>query len=75
MSGEARARHLFSIDRGRLRAPRDPGPTVKAASASMEGDEAAWIMALGPARDYSGLHFTGEKQLARQVLDALPHPA
>ena len=37
----------------------------------MEGDEAAWIMALGPARDYSGVRFMGEEQLTRQVLDAL----
>ena len=71
ISRATRARHLFSIDQGRLGAVRDTDTTVTATRAGMEGDEAAWIMALGPARDYSGVRFMGEEQLTRQVLDAL----
>jgi hypothetical protein len=42
------------------------------ATAWVEGDEAAWIVALGPARDCTTVHFKGKRQLAKQVLDALP---
>lgn len=48
--------------------PRDK-PT-----ACVEGDEAAWIAALGPERDPTGLTFTGEQQLGRRLLHALPTP-
>jgi hypothetical protein len=41
-------------------------------TARVEGDEAAWVDALGPARDYSGLHFAGKRAIAEGILDALP---
>jgi hypothetical protein len=71
ISRATRARHLFSIDQGRRGGVRDTDTTVTATRAGMEADEAASIMALGPARGYSGLRCMGEEQLARQVLDAL----
>jgi DNA-binding HxlR family transcriptional regulator len=41
----------------------------------MEGDGAAWVAALGPARDYERLRITGDQLLARRILDALPRSA
>jgi len=42
------------------------------ASALVEGDEQAWIAALGPAGDCSRLRLTGDTQLAKSLFDALP---
>jgi DNA-binding HxlR family transcriptional regulator len=65
--------HRFETVDGRLQpvagAPAVDGPK---ASARIQGDRAAWEAALGPRRDYAGLHLLGRKQLARQVFDALP---
>jgi DNA-binding HxlR family transcriptional regulator len=47
----------------------ETGPTARA-----EGDEAAWIAALGPARDRAGLSLSGHRQIATALLDALPGP-
>jgi len=62
-------RMWFQIEHGRLAAADVPGV---GATAWIEGDEAAWIAALGPARHYGRLSFKGERQLATQILDALP---
>ncbi|HEX4466329.1 MAG TPA: hypothetical protein VH025_04020, partial [Solirubrobacteraceae bacterium] len=51
------------------RAGEDARPKSKAV---VRGDEAAWIAALGPQRDYSGLAFTGARRFARAILEALP---
>jgi len=45
------------------------GPTGRA-----EGTEAAWVAALGPARDRAGLTLSGEQRIATALLDALPGP-
>ena len=42
--------HWFEIDEGRLHATRR---AADQATARIEGDDRAWIAALGPARDYS----------------------
>ncbi len=42
------------------------------ATVCLQGDEQAWIAALGPAGDYRDLRFNGAAQLAREVLDGLP---
>jgi len=68
-SADARLSHKFQIEHGRLRTIEE---AADAASARIEGDEHAWIAALGPARDHTGLRFTGRKRLAKQILDALP---
>jgi DNA-binding HxlR family transcriptional regulator len=61
--------NLFQIVDGCLQsASTSPTETT----ARVEGDEAAWIDALGPARDYSGLHFAGRRAIAEGILDALP---
>jgi DNA-binding HxlR family transcriptional regulator len=68
-SADARLSHKFQIEDGRLHATDEAD---RAASARIEGDEHAWIAALGPARDHTALRFTGRKRLAKQILDALP---
>lgn len=44
-----------------------PGPP----SASVEGDAPAWIAALGPDGDSTGLRITGDNQLVSSILEAL----
>jgi DNA-binding HxlR family transcriptional regulator len=70
-TGNEGVRSGFLIENGRLR-PSEAGVEANAAAASIEGDEAAWIAALGPARDYTQLRITGRKRFAKKILDALP---
>jgi len=67
--GEERTAHWFKIAEGRLRpsAARATKATVR-----IEGNDQAWIAALGPDRDYSGLNLAGRRKLAQRVLDSLP---
>lgn len=67
--GEERTVHSFEVAGGRLRTSDAPAakPTVR-----LEGDDEAWIAALGPSRDYSGLHLAGKLRLAERILDSLP---
>jgi len=63
-----RLRHWFQIDDGRLQASdRHNGE----ATGCIEGDEAAWIAALGPQLDHGKLRFGGDGRLALQIFDAL----
>jgi DNA-binding HxlR family transcriptional regulator len=62
------ASHWFHIADGRLTA----GDPADEATARVHGDEAAWVAALGPGGDYSGLRFTGKRSIAKRVLDSLP---
>jgi DNA-binding HxlR family transcriptional regulator len=62
----------FQIVDGRLQAVL-VGP--EQATARVEGSETAWVDALGPGRDYSGLRFAGKRQIAERILDALPQEA
>jgi DNA-binding HxlR family transcriptional regulator len=71
-AGEERTAHWFEIAGGRLQAA---GEQATKATARIEGDDEAWIAALGPARDYSGLHLAGRRRLARRVLESLPRVA
>jgi DNA-binding HxlR family transcriptional regulator len=61
--------NLFQVVAGRLQSAAE---SVEQTTARVEGDEAAWIDALGPARDYSRLRFIGERKIAERILDALP---
>jgi DNA-binding HxlR family transcriptional regulator len=61
--------YRFEISDGTLRATCD---SDAAARARVEGDEAAWIAALGPGADCSGLTFSGKRTTAKHLLDALP---
>jgi hypothetical protein len=67
---EAPARQLFDIHDGRV-THVEPGECVP--WACIAGPVTAWALALGPARNTSGLQLTGDKQLAWRVLAALPH--
>lgn len=67
---EAPLRQLFDIREGRLEPIEDAKPTVP--WTRIEGAEQAWIAALGPKRAHGQLRFTGDEQLARRILDALP---
>jgi DNA-binding HxlR family transcriptional regulator len=60
--------HRFRIRDGKVESTDAVG---HAASTCIEGEESAWIAALGPTLDPSGLRIRGNKQLARQVFDAL----
>jgi DNA-binding HxlR family transcriptional regulator len=54
----------------------DPGPDRKSTKKTcLEGDDDAWIAALGPTGDYERLRITGDKRLAKRILDALPRSA
>jgi len=64
----AGASHWFQISDGRLMA----GEAAVGATARVQGDEAAWVAALGPGGDYSGLRFAGKRSIAKRVLDSLP---
>jgi DNA-binding HxlR family transcriptional regulator len=61
--------YRFEISDGRLH----PGDNSDGeAMACVEGDEAAWIAALGPHADSSRLRFSGKRSLAKRMLDSLP---
>jgi DNA-binding HxlR family transcriptional regulator len=67
--GEERTAHWFKIAEGRLRPASE---RAAKATVRIEGDDRAWIAALGPDRDYSGLTLAGRRKLAQRVLDSLP---
>jgi DNA-binding HxlR family transcriptional regulator len=62
-------RHLFNIDDGRLIAiaPAEMMPWT-----CMTGEANAWVDALGPSYKATALEVTGDKQLAKAILGALP---
>src|SRR6202012_365583 len=64
-----RVRHWFEVVEGRLRAVPSHAAT---ATTQIEGDEDAWIAALGPAHDRSRLRSAGQGPLAARILDSLP---
>lgn len=59
---------IYQVREGRL-SLEDAGDPP---GARVEGDRSAWILALGPAADYTRLGFSGNTQLAKGILDALP---
>jgi DNA-binding HxlR family transcriptional regulator len=63
------AKHRFAIAHGRLVGVAASGTQP---TALVEGNEAAWTAALGPACDYSGLRFAGKRSVAKRMLEALP---
>jgi hypothetical protein len=67
---EAPAHQLFDIHDGHVTLV-EPGKCVP--WACIAGPPTAWALALGPSRDTAALQLTGDKQLARRVLAALPH--
>lgn len=66
---EEPTRQLFDIHDGHITLV-EPGAAVPWASIS--GPPTAWADALGPDRDVTALRITGDEQLARRVLEALP---
>jgi hypothetical protein len=69
---EAPMSHVFDIHDGHI-TPAEPGQSVP--WASIAGPPTAWANALGPERNVEALQLTGDEQLARRVLAALPPPA
>jgi DNA-binding HxlR family transcriptional regulator len=65
---DAGTSHWFQISDGHL----TPCERAEEATARVQGDEAAWVAALGPGGDYSGLRFTGKRSIAKRMLDSLP---
>jgi hypothetical protein len=66
---EAPTRQLFDIHDGHVKLV-EPGQCVP--WASIAGPATAWALALGPERSTTQLQLTGDEQLARRVLAALP---
>jgi hypothetical protein len=66
---ETPTRQLFDIHDGRVTLV-EPGKCVP--WACIAGPATAWANALGSAHDTTGLQLTGDEQLARRVLAALP---
>jgi hypothetical protein len=66
---EAPTRRLFDIHDGHVKLV-EHGECVP--WASIAGPPTAWAMALGPRRNVTQLHLTGDEPLARRVLAALP---
>ena len=66
---EAPTRQLFNIHDCHITLV-EPGVAVP--WTCIAGPPTAWALALGPARDTTELQLTGDEQLARRVLAALP---
>jgi len=66
---QAPTRQLFDIHDGRV-TPVEPGKCVP--WASIAGPTTAWASALAPERNTTALRLTGDEQLARRLLAALP---
>jgi DNA-binding HxlR family transcriptional regulator len=62
-------RRRYRVEQGQLRCDDE---AVGEATARIAGDTNAWTAALGPACDYRRLRFTGDRRLARHLLDCLP---
>jgi DNA-binding HxlR family transcriptional regulator len=65
-------RYLFNIDGGELVAV---APAEMMPWTCIAGDPHGWVDALGPASKSTALEVTGDEQLAKAVLSALPRPA
>jgi DNA-binding HxlR family transcriptional regulator len=65
-----RISHWFRMADGRLQAT-DVARVQGGARVCVEGNDAAWVAALGPALDQSKLRISGEEQLATQIFAAL----
>jgi DNA-binding HxlR family transcriptional regulator len=65
------AHYTVAVGRGDVTIAEQPTPD---AGARVSGEVAAWIEALGPAADRSGLDITGDERLAAVVLDAVAAP-
>jgi len=68
-------RHVFDVRSGVVIA-RSPSREESAGepTARAEGEQAAWVAALGPARDRAGLSLSGDRKIATALLKALPVP-
>jgi DNA-binding HxlR family transcriptional regulator len=62
-------RLTYELNDGHLQIARDQ---TTEATATVRGDERAWVAALCPAADYGELEFSGESRLAHALLQALP---
>jgi DNA-binding HxlR family transcriptional regulator len=70
-SGNDSVIRWFQITDGCLRLIDAP-PAGARAKARIEGEETAWVAALGPARDYSALRLAGKRSIGERLLDSLP---
>ena len=62
--------YLLRVASGRVEI-EEPEDEVADADARVSGPHAAWIAALGPDADRSGLSFEGDRELAETLLDGL----
>jgi DNA-binding HxlR family transcriptional regulator len=70
---KGRLQHLLRIHEGRVQ-PNFEHPGGVSALAAIAGDREAWMAALGPLADASGLQLSGNQALARRILAAIPGP-
>ena len=66
-------KHLLRLHGGRVQ-PDSEHPGLATPTATIEGDRAAWMAALGPHVDCSQLRLGGNQALARKILAAIPGP-
>lgn len=66
------ARLWFGLAEGRLRLIDEPNDKATARIVRIGGDEAAWIAALGPDRDYAALSLEGDRKVAQRLFELLP---
>lgn len=67
-------RHRFHLRAGRLEPDggnEDGSRAYGIRRTAMEGDQTAWVAALGPDADIAQLRVTGDKRLARRLLETL----
>jgi DNA-binding HxlR family transcriptional regulator len=69
--GDSRVTHCFQITDGCLQLVDGP-PEEAAVTTRIEGDETAWIAALGPTRDCSALRLAGRRAIGERLLNSLP---
>ena len=66
-------RHLLRIHEGHVQ-PDFEHPGTASPLAGIEGDRSAWMATLGPLADFSQLRLSGDEELARRILEAIPGP-
>jgi DNA-binding HxlR family transcriptional regulator len=64
-------RRAYRVWGGSLRLDDGSANSKAGRAARVRGDADAWISALGPACEYARLRVTGDKRLAKTILDAL----
>ncbi len=66
IDGRQRDEYAYELEQGRAKVEHRPAPE---AQASIEATQDAWVQALGPKHDHTGLKVSGDTKLAESFLD------